>query len=60
MDEVDFYKFFGSLDALRQEVWVNFFENAEVSEVTATVGIASMRGISKVIPASGSVPEEIA
>ena len=26
--EADFYTFFGSLDALRQEIWLKFFENA--------------------------------
>ena len=31
IEEVDFYKFFNSLDGLRQEIWVKFFENAEVS-----------------------------
>ena len=28
IDETEFYIFFGSLDALRQEIWVKFFENA--------------------------------
>lgn len=28
IEETDFYIFFGSLDALRQEIWVKFFENA--------------------------------
>lgn len=28
ISETDFYTFFGSLDALRQEIWVKFFENA--------------------------------
>lgn len=28
ISEVDFYTFFGSLDALRQEIWLKFFENA--------------------------------
>ena len=27
IDETEFYTFFGSLDALRQEIWVKFFEN---------------------------------
>lgn len=27
ISEADFYTFFGSLDALRQEIWVKFFEN---------------------------------
>ena len=31
IEEADFYKLFGSLDALRQEIWVKFFENAEAS-----------------------------
>lgn len=31
IDETDFYTFFGSLDALRQEIWVKFFENVESS-----------------------------
>jgi Tetracyclin repressor-like, C-terminal domain len=31
IEEADFYKFFGSLEVLRQEIWVKFFENAEVS-----------------------------
>lgn len=31
IEEADFYKFFGSLDALRQEIWVKFFENAKGS-----------------------------
>lgn len=31
IEEADFYKFFGSLDGLRQEIWVRFFENAEGS-----------------------------
>jgi Tetracyclin repressor-like, C-terminal domain len=29
--ETDFYTFFGSLDGLRQEIWVKFFENVESS-----------------------------
>ncbi|MGL2966375.1 TetR family transcriptional regulator C-terminal domain-containing protein [Flavobacterium sp. XGLA_31] len=28
IEESDFYTFFGSLDALRQDVWIKFFENA--------------------------------
>lgn len=28
IDESDFYSFFGSFDALKQEIWVKFFENA--------------------------------
>lgn len=28
IEESDFYSFFGSLDALRKDVWVKFFENA--------------------------------
>ena len=28
IDETEFYTFFGSIDALKQEVWVKFFENA--------------------------------
>jgi hypothetical protein len=28
IDESDFYSFFGSLDALKQNIWVKFFENA--------------------------------
>lgn len=28
IDESDFYSFFGSIDALKVEVWVKFFENA--------------------------------
>ncbi|WP_162127393.1 TetR family transcriptional regulator C-terminal domain-containing protein [Flavobacterium phycosphaerae] len=28
IDESDFYSFFGSLNALRQEIWVKFFENS--------------------------------
>lgn len=31
IDETEFYTFFGSLDALRQEIWVKFFENAVTS-----------------------------
>lgn len=31
IEETDFYTFFGSLDGLRQEIWVKFFENAEAS-----------------------------
>lgn len=31
IEETDFYKFFGSLDALKQDIWVKFFENAEAS-----------------------------
>lgn len=27
IDETEFYTFFGSLDALRQEIWIKFFEN---------------------------------
>lgn len=30
IDETEFYTFFGSLDALKQEIWVKFFENALV------------------------------
>lgn len=28
IEEKDFYTFFGSIDALKQEIWVKFFENA--------------------------------
>jgi hypothetical protein len=28
ISEADFYSFFGSFDALKQEIWVKFFENA--------------------------------
>ncbi|WP_395062032.1 TetR family transcriptional regulator C-terminal domain-containing protein [Flavobacterium sp.] len=28
IEETDFYTFFGSIDALKQEIWVKFFENA--------------------------------
>ncbi len=28
IDETEFYTFFGSIDALKQEIWVKFFENA--------------------------------
>jgi len=28
IEESDFYTFFGSIDALKQEIWVKFFENA--------------------------------
>lgn len=28
IEESDFYSFFGSFDALKQEIWVKFFENA--------------------------------
>jgi len=28
IEESEFYTFFGSLDAIRQEIWVKFFENA--------------------------------
>lgn len=31
IDETGFYTFFGSLDALRQEIWVKFFENTLVA-----------------------------
>jgi Tetracyclin repressor-like, C-terminal domain len=31
IEEADFYKFFGSIEALKQEIWVKFFENAESS-----------------------------
>lgn len=31
IEETDFYKFFGSIEALKQDVWVKFFENAESS-----------------------------
>ncbi|HLP64328.1 TetR family transcriptional regulator C-terminal domain-containing protein [Flavobacterium sp.] len=31
IEETDFYTFFGSIDALKQEIWVKFFENAEAS-----------------------------
>jgi hypothetical protein len=31
IEETEFYTFFGSLDALRQEIWVKFFENALVT-----------------------------
>lgn len=31
IDETEFYTFFGSLDALRQEIWVKFFENTLVA-----------------------------
>lgn len=33
IDESDFYTFFGSIDALKQEIWVKFFENS-----IATIG----------------------
>ena len=29
VEEVDFYKFFSSLEGLKQEIWVKFFENAK-------------------------------
>lgn len=28
IEEVDFYTFFGSIDAIKQEIWIKFFENA--------------------------------
>ena len=28
IEEKDFYTFFGSIDAMKQEIWVKFFENA--------------------------------
>ncbi|HEU4495956.1 MAG TPA: TetR/AcrR family transcriptional regulator, partial [Flavobacterium sp.] len=28
IDEADFYSFYNSLDALKQDIWVKFFENA--------------------------------
>jgi hypothetical protein len=31
IDETDFYTFFGSLESLRQDIWVKFFENVESS-----------------------------
>jgi hypothetical protein len=31
IDETEFYTFFGSLDAIRQEIWVKFFENTLVA-----------------------------
>lgn len=31
IDETDFYTFFGSLEALKQEIWVKLFENVESS-----------------------------
>ena len=31
IEETDFYKFFGSIEALKQDIWVKFFENAQVS-----------------------------
>ena len=31
VEEADFYTFFGSIDALKQEIWVKFFENALVT-----------------------------
>ena len=31
IEETDFYKFYGSIDALKQDIWVKFFENAEAS-----------------------------
>lgn len=31
IEESDFYKFFGSIDSLKQEIWVKFFENAQNS-----------------------------
>ncbi len=31
IDETEFYTFFGSIDALKQEIWVKFFENALVT-----------------------------
>jgi len=31
IEESDFYTFFGSFDALKQEVWIKFFENAIAS-----------------------------
>jgi hypothetical protein len=31
IEETEFYTFFGSLDALKQEIWVKFFENALVT-----------------------------
>ncbi len=31
IDETDFYTFFGSIDALKQEIWVAFFENVQAT-----------------------------
>ena len=31
IEEADFYNFFGSLDALSQDIWVKFFENTAAS-----------------------------
>ncbi|OYU80611.1 MAG: heat-shock protein [Flavobacterium sp. BFFFF1] len=31
LEEAIFYSFFGSIDAIRQEIWVKFFENAVVA-----------------------------
>jgi hypothetical protein len=31
IDEVDFYTFFGNINALKQDVWVKFFENAKAT-----------------------------
>lgn len=31
IDETDFYTFFGSIDALKQEIWVAFFENVQTT-----------------------------
>jgi len=31
IDETEFYTFFGSIDALKQEIWVKFFENALIT-----------------------------
>ena len=31
IDEADFYSFFGSFSAVKQAIWVKFFENAVIS-----------------------------
>jgi hypothetical protein len=31
IDETDFYTFFGSIDALKQEIWAAFFENVQTT-----------------------------
>jgi hypothetical protein len=48
IEETDFYTFFGSLDVLRQEIWVKFFENA-VSSIEKEADFAGYTNKNKLL-----------
>jgi tetracycline repressor-like protein len=48
IEEPDFYTFFNSIDALKQEIWVKFFENARTT-IHADSNYASYSGKNKLL-----------